>query len=962
MKNSILLAVALLISVSSFAAKPPLDHSVYDDWKSVSRLIVENDGDWARWTVAPQEGDMVLHLYNVKTGKTYDIPRASQAKISENGKKVVFRIAPLFQQTRQAKIDKKKAAEMPKDSLGILDLTTGQIEKHPFVKGFKTGEMLFRYVAFQEAEKPAPKPEPKKKNEPREGAEKPETPGQAGDDGKPGKAPAPKPTKDNLYVLDIYTNAIDTIACVESYIVSKEGDRIAYITKPDKKDSVHVRGVFLYDPATKTVTEALTGEKEATFKGLSFNEEADRLAFFATLDTAKDARKSLDLYLYDGKSARKLLSRDAAVLPEGWKIGDSRAVEFRKDFLLFGTCPIPREKDTTLVDFEQPKLDIWVWNEDYIQPVQKVNLRRDQNRTYLAKVNYDGSGFVQLADEQIPNVTVGEDNTQDILIVTSDKPYRVRQSWDRSACTDIYRLSLKDGSRELVCREAPFSGLSVSPDGAYAVGFHAKENNWYLYTLATGQFKELTSGLGVTFWNEEDDHPSDPGPWGRAAWSEDSKFFWIPDQYDLWQFDPTGAVAPFRVTEGAGRAAKTTYSYTDPYHDPSVRSLFGGNIKTGKPVFFTLYNHVTKERGYAVKDLDKKKAKLRKLYEGPYSFGNLAVSAGKKGNTLLYTRGNFEDGNNVWLTPDNFKTQRQMSDINPQQRDYNWGTVELVSWKSEDGKPLEGLLFKPENFDPKKKYPVMIYFYERNSETLYNSRVPAPSASTINIPYFVSNEYLVFVPDLVYTDGHPGQSCLKCLMPGCDMLCEYPWVDGDNMAIQGQSWGGYQVAWLITRTNRFKAAGAGAPVSNMTSAYGGIRWESGLARTFQYEQGQSRIGEDLWKGFDLYVENSPLFFVPNVNTPVLIMHNDADGAVPWWQGIEFFNGLRRMGKPAWMLQYNDEAHNLRERRNRKDLSIRLSQFFDHFLKGAPMPVWMSKGVPATLKGIDYGYGYDEEQE
>ena len=180
------------------------------------------------------------------------------------------------------------------------------------------------------------------------------------------------------------------------------------------------------------------------------------------------------------------------------------------------------------------------------------------------------------------------------------------------------------------------------------------------------------------------------------------------------------------------------------------------------------------------------------------------------------------------------------------------------------------------------------------------------------------------------------------------------------MAIQGQSWGGYQVAYLITQTNRFKAAGAGAPVSNMTSAYGGIRWESGIARTGQYEEGQSRIGKNLWDGFDLYVENSPLFHVPNVTTPVLIMHNDADGAVPWWQGIEFYNGLRRMGKQAWMLEYNDEAHNLRERRNRKDLSIRLSQFFDHFLKGAPMPIWMSKGVPATLKGIEYGYGYDED--
>ena len=948
MKKTLLLACALIITIGAFAAKPPIDHSVYDGWKSVSGLSVPNDGEWALWTVAPQEGDLVLHLYNTRTGKTYDLERASGARISEDGTKLVYRIAPKFQETRQAKIDKKKPNEMPKDSLGILDLVTGKIDKYPMLKAFKTGEKLTGVVAFQEAEKPAPKPDPKEKKAP---------PKDSTD--KPAKKPEPKPAKDNLYVLDIRTLALDSIACVESFIVSKEGDRIAYITKPDKKDSVHVRGVFLYDPATKATTEVLTGEKEATFKGLSFNDEATRLAFFGTLDTAKDAKKQLALYLSEGGPARELVARDAAFLPEGWKIGDAGAITFHDNYLTFGTCLIPREKDTTLVEFEQPKLDIWVWNEDYIQPIQKVNLRRDQRHTYLAKVNYDGSGFVQLADEQIPNIMIDEKNRQDWLIVTTEKPYLVRQSWDRSACTDIYKISLKDGSREEILRGAPFSRMTVSPDGAYAVAFHAKENNWYLYTLATGEFKELTSQLGVTFWNEEDDHPSDPGPWGRAIWSEDSKFFWVPDQYDLWQFDPTGAVAPFRVTEGTGRTTKTTYSYSNPYFDPDARGPFGNTVKAGKPYWFTTFNHVTKENGFAMKDAAKKKARLQQVVQGPYLYGNLAVSSGKKGSTLVYTRGNFESGNNVWATRDNFKTQQQMSDINPQQRDYNWGTVELVSWTSEDGKPLEGLLFKPENFDPAKKYPVMIYFYEKYSESLFNPRSPAPSASTVNIPYFVSNEYVVFVPDIVYTDGHPGQSCLKCLMPACDMLCGYPWIDGDNMAIQGQSWGGYQVAYLITQTGRFKAAGAGAPVSNMTSAYGGIRWESGMARTFQYEQGQSRIGDDLWHGFDRYVENSPLFFVPNVTTPVLIMHNDADGAVPWWQGIEFFNGLRRCGKQAWLLQYNDEAHNLRERRNRKDLSIRLEQFFDHFLKGKPMPVWMSKGVPATLKGIDLGYEYDE---
>lgn len=333
------------------------------------------------------------------------------------------------------------------------------------------------------------------------------------------------------------------------------------------------------------------------------------------------------------------------------------------------------------------------------------------------------------------------------------------------------------------------------------------------------------------------------------------------------------------------------------------------------------------------------------------------LTRSKDGKVMIYSKHNFVNSPDVWLTKDNFKTQVRITDINPQQKGYNWGTAELVHWKSATGIDLDGILYKPENFDSTKKYPMIVYFYERTSQTLHTYRAPAPSRSTINIPFFVSNEYLVFVPDIAYQTGHPGKSALDCIVPGVKkIISENSWVDADNIAIQGQSWGGYQVAYMVTQPQVFKwkAAGAGAPVSNMTSAYGGIRWGSGMVRQFQYEHSQSRIGKNLWDGFDLYIENSPLFFADKVETPLLIMHNDKDEAVPWYQGIELFTALRRLGKPVWMLQYNNESHNLSERVNAKDLSIRLEQFFNHFLKGAPMPVWMKTGVPATLKGIDWG--------
>ena len=260
------------------------------------------------------------------------------------------------------------------------------------------------------------------------------------------------------------------------------------------------------------------------------------------------------------------------------------------------------------------------------------------------------------------------------------------------------------------------------------------------------------------------------------------------------------------------------------------------------------------------------------------------------------------------------------------------------------------------NFDSTKSYPLMVYFYELYSDRLHSHYIPKPTASIIYATEYASAGYVVFMPDIRYKEGHPANSAYDCIMSGTDkVLSLYSNIDSTKMALQGQSWGGYQTAQLITMTNRYKAAMAGAPVSNMFSAYGGMRWGSGLNRQFQYEKTQSRIGYTIWEKPELYVENSPLFHLPNVTTPLLIMHNDEDGAVPWYQGIELFTGLKRLNKTAWMLNYNGDDHNLMKNANRIDLSIRMRQFFDHYLMDKPAPEWMEKGIPAIDKGKKLGY-------
>jgi dipeptidyl aminopeptidase/acylaminoacyl peptidase len=296
------------------------------------------------------------------------------------------------------------------------------------------------------------------------------------------------------------------------------------------------------------------------------------------------------------------------------------------------------------------------------------------------------------------------------------------------------------------------------------------------------------------------------------------------------------------------------------------------------------------------------------------------------------------------VTNTRFENPKKVTDGDAQRQKYTWGKAELVSFRNVDGIPLQAVLRKPENFDPSKKYPMLVYIYEKLSDGLHTFSNPAPGTS-INIPYYVSNGYLVLTPDIVYTVGNPGQSALKCVLPAIQEVVDQGFVDEKAIGIQGHSWGGYQIAYMLTQTNRFKAAEAGAPVGNMTSAYSGIRWGSGMPRQFQYEQTQSRIGPPLYEAPHKYLENSPIFHIQRVKTPLLILHNDQDDAVPWYQGIELFLALRRNNKEAYLLNYNGEFHGLRRRQNQRDFTVRMQQFFDHHLKGAPKPEWMEKGVP-----------------
>lgn len=911
MKHLSLLAF-LAFALSAQAQKKPLDHSVYDGWQHIAAAALSADGRILTYQVDPQEGDGTLFIRNNRTKKVVSVPRGYRAHVLDDGTRVVCLVKPLFQQTRQAKIKKKKPEDMPKDTLAVVDLGTGSIRKFGHVLSHSMGRHAAEAVAFSVGDTTLiPKKERKSK-----------------DVGKP------------LFVYHFANGRTDTLEHVDLFGMNRQGTALAYTRKYKK----HKSQLELLDLLSGKST--LLGDTLSYYSLPQFSHDGTKMLYLESADTAATGNKHCALYEYKvgaGNSRRLVGAEPQDGVPAGWGITENGSPHYSRDGkrILVGIQQYTAPDDTTLHSFETPALDIWRHDAPILPPAEKAKLDEIKKQTCTASV-VNGK-LVPLTTSLYDNIRLVDRGNAEFALSVDRTPHMVETQWNYQIPPAVSLVSLTTGQRKEITA-GRISHVTASPSCKYVAWYDLQTSQWMAYEVATGLTRSLTGSLGVNFFDEEDDHPMLKDAYGSVDWTEGDRDLLVYDRFDLWRIPLSGGKA-VNLTRGEGRGSNRIYRYvkTRDEDDPDY-------ITASERLLLSVFDRTTKRNGIATTSLA---AALKKLPLEEYMFSKIVKA--RDAGYYAYLKGNFQHSNDVWLAGKDFARQQKISSINPQQKDYNWGSVELVRWTAFDGKPMEGLLYKPEDFDEGKQYPVMIYFYEKYSENRYRYVEPQPSWSTVNLAFYASRGYLVFVPDIVYTAGTPGESAYNCIVSGAQFLTRYPWVDKQNMAIQGQSWGGYQVAYLITRTHMFKAAEAGAPVSNMTSAFGGIRWESGSSRQGQYEQGQSRIGRNLWEAPELYVSNSALFRLPEVQTPLLIMHNDADGAVPWYQGIELFMGLRRLGKPVWMLEYNNEAHNLKERRNRKDLTIRLQQFFDHQLKGAPEPEWMRSGIPILRKGQYFAY-------
>lgn len=922
MRLLLILSIFCLSILHLTAQKPPLDLAAVDAWKAIMKPQISDDGRWVSYVVKPNDGDPTLMVYDTRKKSERAFPRGQKAQFDADSKYVAFMVSPHRDTLRERRRRKVKKKELPKDTLYLLELASGQVERFPNVKGYTLPEKWSGYLAYQLT---PPPPDTSKTDSTRTKIK-----------------PMNKTNGHHVVIRSLDGQQTDTLRYVKDYLAAKEGPR--FLLHSTGQDSSLQAGVYWYDCPAGTMRPVLTGKGQ--YANLALDERGNQAAFLVYQDTLRPRTTPYDLYYWKSTSdaPTALLEAGDEFLPNDWLLNENQNLQFSENGqrLYFGTTPPPLLQDTTLLDEEIVNVEVWSYTDNRLYTHEEAELEKEKKRAYQAVCHLDQRKLVQLGSPDRPEVRLGDEGNADFALALNDVLYQKQLSWNGfPPCQDVYLLDVRSGTERLV--QAGVCGRpKLSPKGEYVYWYSAPDSAWYAYSVADGQTRQLAAQVEVPFYSEINDRPAHPRAYGTPGWTDDDDFILLYDRYDVWLVDPLCNIAPNNLTNG--RTEQKIYRYLQL--DKEARS-----IDEVAPMLFRTFRETNKYSGFAWFDLHT--GIKDQVQEGPFHY-SFWIKKAKNTDRYLFNRENFGLFPDLLLAKGKIKDFQRISDVNPQQADYAWGTIEPYEWVGGDGQPMEGLLIKPDNFDPNKKYPAITYFYERNAYSLYRYRRPRYPRASIIFSYYASRGYVIFVPDIHYRVGYPGESALDAITSGLTKLIDEGFVDRDRIGVQGHSWGGYQAAYLITQTNLFRCAEAGAPVVNMTSAYGGIRWRSGLSRMFQYEQSQSRIGGTLWDKPLRYIENSPLFYADKIETPVLILHNDKDGAVPWYQGIEFFVALRRLGKPAWLLNYNDEAHGILKDQNSRDFHQRLQQFFDHYLMDQPMPAWMREGVPPKAKGIEQG--------
>jgi len=882
--GNILAGLFLLMTFTKTSAQdtlPVITEKDFAKWQNLLSFSISDDGTWISWNVSLVDGDDTLYIKNALTSKMYKYPLSTNLLFSTDSKWAVSRIG--FSEKQLENMTEKKTPVKYKARL--LNLESGKvrifdnIESYAFTRD--AGHLILS--GYQSDSK----------------------------------------TRD-IYIHNLKTGTTKNIGNISEYGVNKPGNRLAYITSTENKkgNSVELMNLDNY-------TISFLDNDTCIYRNLVWEREGKVLMFMKAFTDTSFVEESHMVFavrnIYEKPDIKTYNPASDSNFPDSMFIKDTYKPSVSDDYktVFIGIFNWTKKEKKDKKPAETPKIpgvDIWHWKDDPIQPRQKNTYTTDKNYTYLCAWNIDSRKLVRITDDTLRQASITGDGHY--AVATNDFPYK---PLFRESVYDHYIINTLTGEKKLLLKN--FSSLNgSSPAGKYVLYF--KDKNWWVYDIYKSAHINLTKGIETVFWNTRDDSPRDiKPPFGSGGWFKDDKALLVYDEFDVWKIPMDGS-KPVRLTRGKEdstifRATRLSYEY--PYIDGT------------KDLYFSASGDLTKKSGYF-------RLTTKNVFE-KLLFENKAVSGlrkAEKSDFFVYRAETYSLSPNVYRVPASFTNPLKITDTNPQQSGFKWGKSELVNFRNRDGKPLQGALFYPANYEPGKKYPMIVYIYEIRSNVLNNYVVPSPR-SPYNTTNYSSQGFFIFQPDIVYKTNHPGESAVNCVVPAVEEVLKTGMIDEKKIGIMGHSWGAYQTSFIITQTDLFSAAVAGAPLIDMISMYNEIYWNTGGPNQNIFEISQGRLREPWWVQMEEYMANSPMFQAQGIKTPLLVAFGTSDGAVDWHQGIEMFTTMRRMEKPYIMLVYDGENHSLAKKENQLDYAKKVNEFFNHYLLGEEPEEWIIKG-------------------
>lgn len=892
---------------SEEASKPPRPITFSDaaDWQRVTGFSLSAEGKWCGFILMPNEGDVELVIREVNGDKKHSFTAGRSStppRFTDDGKWVAFVKRAL---KKDAKAAEKTKQPVPSEVV-LIHLESGDQRTFKHGASFQFNDESSEWMAIRKQ---------RSTNQP---------------NGKESSSGT------DLVLHHLGDNKQLNFGNVSAYAFNESGSHLAMIIDAQSKLG---NGLQLFD--TRTHEIKVLESESVHYKGLNWNKAGDSLVLLKEVDSDKHEEKLHHLIAYrhvTSSTPERVyldMSKDAAVA-EHLTISPNRTPSWAEDrnAILFGVHdarPKPEEKENgekekADSDAKDAGLVIWHWEDPRLQSQQQVQESGDKRFSFLCFHDTDTGKTIQIANEEMRQASLSKPYRY--AIANDNSKYELAGNLDGQRYRDVYVIDLATGKRKLALEKARWA-FGVSPTGDRMLYY--SDGHFRIYDMATGESTNITENVPTSFVDTEDDHNVDRPPTNIEGWSRDGRFVFLSDNWDVWRVPVAGGEAINMTVNG--KADSIRYNRLTNL-DPEERS-----IELAEPVYLTAMNEWTKQAGFG-RINDGQPGVEMLIYEDAMLGG---LSKLEDSDHFSYSRMTSQDSPDMFVTGKDFKDPKQVTHSNPQQSHFLWSDgVKLIDYENTSGNRMQAALMLPANYIEGKSYPTIVYIYEKLSQraNMYDS----PRVGGFSASIYTSNGYAVLMPDIEYRVNDPGISSVECVIPALDAAVASGVVDSEHVGLHGHSWGGYQTSFLITQTNRFKAAVAGAPLTNLISMYSSIYWNSGSANQPIFESSQGRFTGGYWTNIEAYARNSPVYYAEQVETPLLLLHNDKDGAVDWNQGIEYFNTLRRLKKPVVMLQYKGENHGVAKLENRKDYSYRMKEFFDHYLKGEEPPKWWAEGI------------------